>query len=143
MFQRYFQEHRDLVRLSGAIVAAARGPTAESLRELSSLRLALARQLSAHIAAEAEMIGARGDPMTDPLVRQYHDGFLAWQRALFRCNARWPIKAVADTPAHFLVEYLSLHLQLERRVQWEEHTLYPAVFPEAKRALTAYHQSGS
>lgn len=141
LFRRHSCVHRELMVISGTIIDAARLATPQSLRELRSQRVRLGQVLREHILSQEQFLQDSNQDSNDvdlsELVLYFRKDLRDLRCALLQIDIRWPMKAVAQDPARFAVEYISFHFRLERRLEWEECTFYPVVFSGGRRSSDA------
>ena len=122
-------EHEAMIQIAANILNAARSRGGADVVEIAHLRLSLSRTIAAHLEREAaEVLPAdRQDlsPTVRDMIAAYHDGMLAWRRALMLCNAAWPLDAIREDARGFEAAFAPLYDQLVDRVYWEDMEFFP------------------
>lgn len=131
----YSDKHRELVEIGRSILDAAQEGSADSLRQVSRLRLTLSRMVSEHVADELRLV-RRVHPDADKgphaaVMKTYHAGILEWNQRLVECTVKWPSREISADPEGFIADYMPIYQSLEARVQWEEEIFYPTVLSKA------------
>lgn len=126
---RLYEQHREIMRLSEALVVAARARPVDMVA-LTTARHLLAQATMRHLSDENRIalqpLATSSDPHDLVLARTYTDSLIELRRAGSAHNIRWTAAAIEQAPDAYAEELEQMLQYVRERRVWEEGVFLPA-----------------
>lgn len=124
------QEHRELLRLTEAVMEAA-GEITPSFDKIAAARHALGQAGSRHVmnklAIVTRALQDSADPRHRALGRRFTDELMALRQSASEHYGTWTMARVKEDPREFRMAVRSQYRALKARILWEEREVLPVV----------------
>ncbi|WHU02719.1 hypothetical protein [Sphingomonas sp. NIBR02145] len=124
------QEHRELLRLTEAVMEAA-GAIEPSFDKIAAARHALGQAGSRHVIGKlstiTQALQASADPAHLALGRRFTDELMTLRQSASEHYGLWTMARVKEDPREFRMAVRSQYRALKARVDWEEAEVFPVV----------------